>query len=101
MSSCWKVRLVTDGSVSRHLNRKSWPSFTLRLERGVTNTVEESAGSVREAAKEKDLSDLCQVVLTSMASSYVTFDIKVDPGAQVLQALAGVPTTVRTSVSGV
>lgn len=67
----------------------------------MTKTVEESAGSVREAAKEKDLSDVCQVVLTSMAPSYGTFDIKVDPGAQVVQALVGVPTTVRASVSGV
>lgn len=36
-----------------------------------------------------------------MASSYITFDIQVDPGAQVLKARVGVPTTVRSSVSGV
>lgn len=36
-----------------------------------------------------------------MASSYITFYIKVDPGAQVLQALVSVPTTVCTSVSRV
>lgn len=45
---------MTDGSVSRHLNKKSWPSLKLGLEREVTNTVEESAGSVREAAKEEE-----------------------------------------------
>lgn len=54
MSSGWRVRLVTDGSVSRHLNKKSWPSLTLGLEREVTKTVEESAGSVREAAEEEE-----------------------------------------------
>lgn len=62
-SSGWKVSLVTDGSVSRHLYKKSWPSFTLGLLRGVTNTVEGSAGSVREAAK--DLWVFCKLVLTS------------------------------------
>lgn len=55
---------MTDGSVSRHLNRKSWPSFTFGLERGVTNTEEESVGSVRHSAKEEELSGFGQVILT-------------------------------------
>lgn len=32
---------------------------------------------------------------------YLTFNIQVDPGVQVLQAVVGVPTAVRPSVSGV
>ena len=40
LSSDWRVRFVTDGSVSRHSNRKSSPSWRLGLVRGVTNTVE-------------------------------------------------------------
>lgn len=53
---------MTEGSVSRHLNKKSWPSFRLGLERGATNTEEESAGS--EGQEEGQRSRTCQVTLT-------------------------------------
>jgi len=49
LSADWRVSSVTDGSVSRHLKRKSWPSVTDGAPRGVTNTVEASAGSERKA----------------------------------------------------
>lgn len=39
LSSDWRVRFVTDGSVSRHWNRKSSPSLRSGLTREVTNTV--------------------------------------------------------------
>lgn len=49
LSSDWRVRFVRDGSVSRHLNRKSSPSLRLGWRRGVTNKVDGSAASDRGA----------------------------------------------------
>ena len=54
LSTDWRVRLVTDGSVSRHLNKKFSPSLGFGMVRGVTNTVEESAGSGRNALLETE-----------------------------------------------
>lgn len=53
LPSDWRVRFFTDGSVSRHLNRKSSPSLTVvKALRGVTNTLAEWAGSEREELQE-------------------------------------------------
>lgn len=65
------------------------------MERGVTNTVELSSGSVEEAKSEGG------PCLQTWPLSFNTFDVQVDPGAQVLKALVDVPTPVGTSVSGV
>lgn len=54
--SDWRVRLVTDGSVSKHLNKKSWPSLTSGVIRGVTNTLDGSSGSEKQALWETTVS---------------------------------------------